>query len=133
MNDKELEKLKAKRLYEMKKNISEKTNEHNTISSKKSITSNKPDPKSILIKSLGYRGLEVLNIAENQFPIETKLIIDKLSELILMGHLTDRIDGGQLLTLFRSMGLNIRMETKINIEKDGQKFSLSDKLKNKLT
>ena len=131
MNDKELEKLKAKRLYEMKKNISEKTNEHNTISSKKSITSNKPDPKSILIKSLGYRGLEVLNIAENQFPIETKLIIDKLSELILMGHLTDRIDGGQLLTLFRSMGLNIRMETKINIEKDGQKFSLSDKLKNK--
>lgn len=133
MNDKELEKLQAKRLYEMKKNISEKTNEQNIMSQKQNIIPNKTSPKSVLIKYLGYRGLEVLNIAENQFPIETKLIIDKLSELILMGHLTDHIDGGQLLTLFRSIGLNIRMETKINIEKDGQKFSLSDKLKNKLT
>jgi len=30
--------------------------------------------------------------------------------------------------LFRSVGLNVRMETKINVEQDGKFVSLSDKL-----
>ena len=37
---------------------------------------------------------------------------------------------GKLLTLFRSIGLNIRMNTKINVEQDGKFVSLTDKLRN---
>jgi hypothetical protein len=33
--------------------------------------------------------------------------------------------------LFRSVGLNVRMETKINVEQDGKFVSLSDKLSSK--
>ena len=51
-----------------------------------------------------------------------------LSELIKSGELNETIDGGKLLTLYRAVGLNIRMETKINVEQDGKFVSLTDKL-----
>jgi len=33
-----------------------------------------------------------------------------------------------LLYLFRTVGLNVRMDTKINVEQDGKFVSLTDKL-----
>lgn len=86
------------------------------------------NPRDLLVNVLGFRGLEVLENAESQFPNETKIIVEKLSELIKSGEINETIDGGKLLTLFRSVGLNIRMETKINVEQDGKFVSLTDKL-----
>lgn len=93
-------------------------------------TQQKPaeNPRDILVKVLGFRGLEVLENAESQFPNETKIIVQKLSELIKSGEINETIDGGKLMTLFRSVGLNIRLETKINVEQDGKFVSLTDKL-----
>ena len=126
-DDSELERLKAKRLAEMQKNIS----------SQQEIDQNKPEeekptenPREFLIGKLGFRGLEVLENAESQFPNETKLIVTKLFELIKSGEINEEIDGGKLLTLFRSVGLNVRMATKINVEQDGKFVSLTDKLSN---
>jgi len=48
--------------------------------------------------------------------------------LISSGDITEVLDGGNLLELFRSVGINVRMKTKINVEKDGKFVSLSDKL-----
>ncbi len=126
-DDSELERLKAKRLAEMQKNISSKTNTKLTPESPKTTSEN---PRNLLISKLGFRGLEVLENAESQFPNETKMIIQKLFELIKTGEINEIIDGGQLLALFRSIGLNIRMTTKINIEQDGKFVSLTDKLSN---
>ena len=42
--------------------------------------------------------------------------------------MNESLDGGNLLALFRGVGLNVRMKTKINVEKDGKFVSLSDKL-----
>ena len=86
------------------------------------------NPRDVLVKVLGYRGMEVLQNAESQFPNETAMIVQKLSELIKTGELNETLDGGKLLTLFRTVGLNIRMETKINVEQDGKFVSLTDKL-----
>ncbi|MBC8516148.1 MAG: double-stranded DNA-binding protein [Nitrosopumilus sp.] len=126
--DSELERLKAKRLAEMQKNISttQKT-KSNSESQKETVSEN---PRDSLIKLLGFRGLEVLENAESQFPNETKMIIEKLFELIKTGEINERLDGGKLLALFRSVGLNVRMATKINVEQDGKFVSLSDKLSN---
>ncbi len=130
--DSELERLKAKRLAEMQKNIS--TNQEISSSSaaaeptKETVLEN---PRDSLIKILGFRGLEVLENAELQFPNETRMIIEKLSELIKTGEINESLDGGKLLALFRSVGLNVRMETKINVEQDGKFVSLSDKFSNK--
>ncbi len=126
--DSELERLKAKRLAEMQKNISTKQETEKT----QELTKDKSpeNPRDFLVDKLGFRGLEVLENAEYQFPNETKIIIEKLSELIKIGEIDEIIDGGKLLTLFRSIGINIRMETKINVEQDGKFVSLSDKLSN---
>ena len=86
------------------------------------------NPRDMVLKFLGFRGEEVLQNAESQFPVETKSIIVQLSQLIRTGELNETLDGGQLLALFRSVGLNIRMDTKISVEQDGKFVSLTDKL-----
>ena len=127
-DDSELQRLQAKRLAEMQKNISSReTVEENPESTKEKTV----NPRDALIKQLGFRGLEVLTNAESQFPNETKMIIDKLYELIKNGEITENLDGGKLLGLFRSIGLSVRMDTKINIQQDGKFVSLTDKLSNK--
>jgi DNA-binding TFAR19-related protein (PDSD5 family) len=127
--DSELERLKAKRLAEMQQNIStRKEIETSSTNSQSKVTKN---PRDILVRRLGFRGLEVLQNAESQFPNDIFMIVEKLAELITSGEITEILDGGKLLTLFRSIGLNIRMETKINVEQDGKFVSLSDKLSNK--
>ncbi len=126
--DSELERLKAKRLAEMQKNISTKQKIESAAETTKETISEKP--RDFLIKILGFRGLEVLENAESQFPNETKMIVEKLSELIKTGEINESLDGGKLLALFRSVGLNVRMATKINVEQDGKFVSLSDKLSN---
>jgi len=129
--DSELERLKAKRLAEMQKNISSQNVEPTSESSESSQESSKEikeNPRDLLVAKLGYRGLEVLENAEYQFPNETSQIIQKLFELIKSGEINESFDGGQLLSLFRSIGLNIKMQTKINVEQDGKFVSLSDKL-----
>ena len=85
-------------------------------------------PRDIVVSNLGFRGVEVLENAESQFPNETKTIVNQLAQLITSGELDEKIDGGQLLALFRTVGLRVRMNTKINVEQDGKFVSLSDKL-----
>ncbi len=99
----------------MQKNISSKQE----IEKTQELAKEKPleNPRDLLINRLGFRGLEVLENAEFQFPNETKIIIEKLSELIKTGEINEIIDGGKLLTLFRSIGLSVRMATK---QGDGQ-------------
>jgi len=127
--DSELERLKAKRLAEMQKNISSRDQIKESVKPSKEKVS--VSPRASLVQILGFRGLEVLENAESQFPNETKIIVEKLSELINTGEINEILDGGKLLTLFRSVGLNVRMETKINVEQDGKFVSLSDKLSKK--
>ena len=129
--DKELKILKAKRLAEMQKNISiqekQKEFEHNLdVAEKERFT-----PREHVVKSLGHRGMEVLQNAESQFPNEAKIIIEKLGELIASGDINEVLDGGKLLVLFRSVGVNIRMQNKINVEQDGKFVSIADKFKHK--
>ena len=126
--DSELKRLQAKRLAEMQKNISSRDE---TVEPPESSEEKTVDPRDVLVKQLGFRGLEVLTNAESQFPNETKMIIDKLYELIKNGEITENLDGGKLLGLFRSIGLSVRMDTKINIQQDGKFVSLTDKLSNK--
>ena len=131
--DKELELLKAKRLLEMKQNISQQQKQEELKLLKDKQKTSAPDPREILIKRLGYRGLEVLQAAESQFPQETRLVVVKLAELLQSGEVTETIDGGKLLTLFRSVGIPVRVQTTINVEQDGKLVSWSDKLKENIS
>ena len=125
--DKELEMLKAKRLAEMQKNFSNQDQSDDNVTDK--AKKPKPSLRDYVVNSLGHRGMEVLQNAEYQFPNESKIIIEKLGELISSGDINETLDGGKLLVLFRSVGINIRMENKINVEKDGKFISIADKFK----
>jgi len=122
--DSELEKLQAKRLAEMQRNISALKQTTTEESEKKETKS----PRDIVVNNLGYRGTEVLENAEAQFPNDTKTIVEQLSKLIESGEIDEKMEGGQLLSLFRSVGLNVRMNTTIKLEQDGKFVSLSEKL-----
>ncbi|MDC8437659.1 MAG: double-stranded DNA-binding protein [Candidatus Nitrosotenuis sp.] len=124
--DKELEALKAKRLAEMRKNVISQAQKQETPKEQ-----TPPAYRNIVISKLGYRGMEVLQNAERQFPTEAGMVIEKLGQLIHSGEINEDLDGGKLLALFRSVGINVRMETKISIEQDGKFVSLSDKLSSK--
>ena len=123
--DNELEQLKKKRLAEMQKNISIKQKKEQSSQQKKH------NPRDLILKNLGYRGLEVLQNAESQYPNETKIVIQKLAELISSGEIDEKLDGGKLLALFRVVGLNVHVKTTINVEQDGKFISLSEKFRDK--
>lgn len=125
--DKELELLKAKRLLEMQKNINQKQKIEELKS--KEPQPQKRSPRETVVKHLGYRGLEVLENAESQYPEETRAVIEKLAELVMSGDIVEVIDGGKLLALFRSLGMPVKMQTTIKVEQDGKMVSWSDKLK----
>ena len=89
-------------------------------------------PKSsreIVSAYLYDRADEVLDLAYRQYPAQTEAIVTRIARLILAGDITNRISGGELLMLFRSVGLNIRVNTTIKVEDNGKFVSFSEKLK----
>jgi len=71
----------------------------------------------------------VLNLAYAQYPVQTQAIVARIAELMQSGEITSRISGGELLALFRSIGLNLRVNTTIKVEDKGKLISFADKLK----
>jgi DNA-binding TFAR19-related protein (PDSD5 family) len=89
----------------------------------------KKKAREIVSSYLYDRGDEVLNLAYAQYPAQTEAIITRIAELMQAGEITSRISGGELLALFRSVGLNVRVNTTIKVEDKGKLISFSDKLK----
>jgi DNA-binding TFAR19-related protein (PDSD5 family) len=116
--------IKARKMKEMREQAAA------LEKSKKSEKQQRPKTDKEIIRSYLYdRGEEVLNLAESQFPTQTRAIISRIAQFIKTGEIDQRISGGELLSLFRSIGLNIRVNTSIKIEDHGKLVSFSDKLK----
>ena len=133
-DDAELERLKARRLAEMQKNISvQKMQKEQAEKGAKDadVPPAKATPRDIVVSCLGFRGMEVLECAEAQYPKEAPLVISQLADVIRTERIAERIDGGQLLSVFRMLGIPVRIQTSIKIEEDGKFVSLSDKFKSK--
>ena len=121
--DPDIEIIKARKLKEMKEKAA-------AMERAKSVPEKKPkSPKETIASYLYDRGDEVLNAAYTQYPAQTEAIVAKIAELIMSGELQERISGGELLSLFRSVGLKVRIDTSIRIQQDGKLVSFSEKLK----
>ncbi|MEM3123121.1 MAG: double-stranded DNA-binding protein [Nitrososphaerota archaeon] len=88
-----------------------------------------PTPLEIVRSRLGERGDYVLQAAMEQFPEETMKIVEQLAELIKSGRVEGMIDGGTLYTLFRRLGLRVRVDTTIKYVKRGEVKDLSELFK----
>ncbi|MEM0348973.1 MAG: DNA-binding protein [Candidatus Caldarchaeum sp.] len=86
-------------------------------------------PLDVVKKNLGPRGDEVLQAALEQYPRETSAIVEKLAQLMKAGQITEPIDGGELYNLFRSLGLRVKLDTKITYVKRGEAKDLKELFK----
>lgn len=124
--DPELAIIKARKMKQLKEKAAmiEKIKEDETKTNMAKI-----DDKEILLKYLYDRGDEVLQLAELQYPVQTRVIVKRIVDLIKSGEIDSLISGGELLAIFRSVGLRIRVDTNIRIEDHGKFISFGEKLK----
>ncbi|VFJ14123.1 conserved protein of unknown function [Candidatus Nitrosocosmicus franklandus] len=141
MDDPDLELIKARKMKKLQEQLAfrerqeqekAKIRDKNNLELQNQINKQKSDEldseRKFLLHHMYDRGDEVLKLAEQQFPFQTKMIIKRLNELIRFGEIS-RISGGDLLSVYRSLGMKIRVDTHISISDHGKTISFSDKLR----
>ena len=119
--DAELKLLEHRKLQAMRKRIS---------SAAPPAKAEKSDRE--VVESMLYdRGDEVLDAAYSFFPKETGRIVGELAGMVRSGRLTERVAGGELLSIFRQLGLRFSLKTSIKVQDRGKLVDLSEKLKRK--
>ena len=88
-----------------------------------------PTNKDILDGCFGDRAWEVYNAATYQYPQVMPKIEQILVEGIKSGKIKDNIDGAALMGFFRSIGIPVRLQTKIRISEKGELKTLEQKMK----
>jgi DNA-binding TFAR19-related protein (PDSD5 family) len=82
-----------------------------------------------LVEGVLYdRGDEVLEAAYSFYPSETERLVKEIASMIRDGRLTEKIAGGELLSIFRQLGLRFRLKTSIRVMDQGKLVDLSEKL-----
>ncbi len=84
--------------------------------------------QAILKRVFRGRAWEVFNTAQAQFPAEMVKIEQLLVNLALQGKIGE-VDGEQLYSLLREIGLPVRMNTTIKVVSHGKAESLAEKFK----
>jgi DNA-binding TFAR19-related protein (PDSD5 family) len=120
--DPELERLKRQRLVEMQKTFAARQQSAPT-------GTKKMDPYRTLEKVFVGRAWEVYYAAKQQYPQIVEQILRELAELVQKGQLKGTITGEQLYGLFRQIGLDVRLETKIQVLERGELKSIADKFR----
>ena len=123
-SDPDIERIKARKLHEMRRLAATPAKEPQKAGAEK-----KKSAKELVLSYLYDRGDEVLEQAYAQFPVQTQAIVTRIAEIIQSGELRTRISGGELLSLFRSVGLRVKIDTTIKVEDHGKLISFSDRLK----
>jgi DNA-binding TFAR19-related protein (PDSD5 family) len=77
------------------------------------------------------RGDEVLDAAYSFYPNETEKLVRELATMIRDRRLTEKIAGGELLSIFRQLGLRFRLKTSIKVMDQGKLVDLGEKLARK--
>jgi len=121
-DDAELERLKSRRIQQMQRRLLDQEK-------KKEETEKQPAPREVLKTILVGRAWEVLDAAEVQYPAPTRALEGELSRLVRERRLKGPVTAEQLMWLFRSLGLDVRLDTKIQVFESGELKSLAQKFK----
>lgn len=121
-DDSELERLKRQRLAAMQKRLNAKQ-EQTTA------TSGKLEPVKVLEKVFVGRAWEVYHATRQQYPAIADQLFQELAELVRLGQVKGQITGEQLYGLLRQIGLDVRLETKIQVLDHGELKSIADKFR----
>ena len=83
----------------------------------------------MLEKTFVGRAWEVYQAALQQYPQIAAQIFRELAELVRSGQLREQITGEQLYGLLRQIGLDVRLETKIQVLERGELKPIADKFR----
>lgn len=120
--DSELERLKRERLAAMQKIISAKQQQAQT-------PSDNADPNKVLQRVFVGRAWEVYHAAKQQYPQIADQLFRELAQLVLTRQLQGPITGEQLYSLLRQIGLDVRLDTKIQVMEHGELKPLAEKFR----
>jgi programmed cell death protein 5 len=126
MSDRELEAIRRKKLLELRRQLQKK--EEPETREERAETS-----REILSRFFVGRAWEVFNAANDQYPEATSHIEKTLAKLIQEGKIRSEISGEELYGLFRTLGLRIKLQTRIRVLEHGKIKSLEDKIKEETT
>jgi DNA-binding TFAR19-related protein (PDSD5 family) len=127
--DDELERIKQKRLAEMKRKMLLKQIMDQRESEPEPETPREATNQEVLDAMFGYRAWEVYSAAAYQYPQVIGQVEQILVEGIKEGKIADIIDGAALMGFFRQVGLPVRLNTKIRISDHGELKTLEQKMK----
>jgi DNA-binding TFAR19-related protein (PDSD5 family) len=120
MSDNELAAIRRNKLRELKRRLTAKQKKTEEI-----------DADKILNGLFKGRAWEVFNTASYQFPNVMQEVKKALVKLALSGRLK-AVTGEQLYLFLRTLGLRVRLDTKIRYAEHGKLKSLAEKMKEDL-
>jgi len=91
-----------------------------------------PDYESIVRNALDISGLRVLSALKSQYPYEAHAIINALGKAIADRKIPAEISGGEFYQLLLSLGIRVRLDTKIYVERKGRVKEFSEYLRDKI-
>jgi len=127
--DDELERIKQKRLAEMKRKMLLKQIKDQRESEPEPEQSREATNQEVLDAMFGNRAWEVYSAAAYQYPQVIGQVEQILVNGIKEGKIADIIDGAALMGFFRQVGLPVRLNTKIRISDHGELKTLEQKMK----
>ncbi len=124
--DKELEKIKKRRMIELQKRLLIDEKEKKKVE----LPVESP-PQAILNSFFRGRAWEVYETAKMQYPNVMPQIEEVLVEGIKSGKIKDPIDGESLFVFLKQLGLRIRLNTSIRYKEHGELKTISQRIKDK--
>ncbi len=120
--DSELERINARKLADLKRRIE-------LASAPKPEKPVEKSSREVLLSRLYDRGDEVLDAAYAHYPKEAPIVVDQLAKFLKQNPKTEMISGGELLEIFRAIGLRFSLKTSIKVQERGKFVDLADKFK----
>jgi DNA-binding TFAR19-related protein (PDSD5 family) len=116
MDDAELEKLRKRRLIQLRKQL-------------KSTQEKNDDKKQDLLAEVFVgRAWEVFGATKLQYPQVAKRVREVIVQLVAMGKIK-KVNGGELYNLLKKMGVRVKLKTRIQIKEHGKSKTFGEKMK----
>jgi DNA-binding TFAR19-related protein (PDSD5 family) len=120
MSDADLAAIRKRKLREYQKRLTLKKDKPKTL-----------NQQEVLDKIFRDRAWEVFNTATQQFPEAMSKVKEVLVKLASSGRLT-KVTGEELYFFLRKLGVDVRLDTKINYASHGELKSLEEKMKEEM-
>jgi DNA-binding TFAR19-related protein (PDSD5 family) len=120
MSDADLAAIRERKLREYQKRLAPKEDKPKTL-----------NQQEVLDKIFRDRAWEVFNTAIKQFPEAMSKVREVLVKLASSGRLTE-VTGEELYFFLRKLGVDVRLDTKINYASHGELKSLEEKMKEEM-